>query len=369
MDQSQGITNFAKSSVVTASDDPTTPPGYVPPADTGSGDLTTGSATADNSAGAADNSSAGTPTPANTTTNPANATPPLISDTQFANETAQAAHDSAPAANSNFLPSGEMDAAMTAGAPDAASVAAPLDFSNAFPRNVAPTYASPVVTDEQDTSVIPKETVGFDQVEESATKIEEPATQGQPQMEAPPQPQTQLQPEPAPQLEHSPQSEPTPQLETIQPPDQPTANSDPPQPEPSEPSEAPQDTASPAPSSANSEASSDGEKSPLEILEEILAEANSEKTKQTEEEQQKLQKEQEEAKFKAELAAKEAAYRQEASVQMEKTKLDLESAKQQRDQVQEDLTAQGKVSEQTPDVRDEALAIHQLEHDKVQQTT
>lgn len=225
---------------------------------------------------------------------------------------------------------------------------APLDFTNAYPSKVAPTYNSSAVVTDNDTSIIPKESVGFGQVEEPVSSESAP-------VESAPSESTPVESAP---------SEPTPLHQS--PVEQTSDNTQPSLANTKD--ESAQVDGSKA-GGANDGANKDGEKSPLEILEEILAEANSEKTKQTEEEQQKLQKEQEEAKFKAELAAKEAAYRQEASVQMEKTKLDLESAKQQRDQVQEDLTAQGKVSEQTPDVRDETLAIHQLEHDKVQQTT
>ena len=113
---------------------------------------------------------------------------------------------------------------------------------------------------------------------------------------------------------------------------------------------------------ATREDATNGDKSPLEILEEILAEANTEKSK---EDDVKKKKEQEDLEFAQQLAAKEAAFQQEAAAEIEKKRQDVEEAKVRRDDVEADLKAQGKGSDTIPDVTEDTMAIHQLEHDKV----
>lgn len=104
----------------------------------------------------------------------------------------------------------------------------------------------------------------------------------------------------------------------------------------------------------------DGEKSPLDILEEILAGAEAEK-KQVDEEKQK--KEAEEAEFQAQLQAKQAEYQVQAEQRLQESQSVVEEAKQQREDVDKQLLEQGKIDQQSTSQGDE-FAIHQLEHQK-----
>lgn len=108
------------------------------------------------------------------------------------------------------------------------------------------------------------------------------------------------------------------------------------------------------------EKTGESEKSPLEILEEILAGAEAEKSAKDEEENKK--KAEEEA-YQAEKAAKEAAYQVEATQRIEETTVLLEEAKQQRSATEQDLIQQGKILP-TESTEADKFTIHQLEHKK-----
>lgn len=194
-----------------------------------------------------------------------------------------------------------------------------------------------------DTTAVPKESVGFAQVEAASGASASipsvpPASPTSPASSPPILPVPPVQPQPVVQRP-SPQPQPSPAAPVSPPPAVAARPGTPP--------------------------AAGSDKSPLEILEEILAEANSEKSKAAEAEKAK---EEEEKKFEAEMAAKEAAFRQEAEVQLTQTKLELEEAKTHRQEVEQELTAQGKGNDQAPTPTDDALVIRQLEHDKVQQT-
>lgn len=99
------------------------------------------------------------------------------------------------------------------------------------------------------------------------------------------------------------------------------------------------------------------EKSPLEILEEILASASEEKAAKDKEEAEKKAQEEKE---KAEMVAKEEQFRQEAEQKIAATAPALAQAKQQR----ADVDAQFGTA--TNDGLPEELQIQQLKHDKTQ---
>jgi hypothetical protein len=107
------------------------------------------------------------------------------------------------------------------------------------------------------------------------------------------------------------------------------------------------------PAAPTEEKPAEGEKTPLEILEEILASAGAEKElkdKEAAEKQAAAEKE------KAEAAAKEAQYRQEAEQKIVAVEQDLVTAQQEQAQVDADHPA-------VPDaVVPDQFAIHQLDH-------
>lgn len=104
----------------------------------------------------------------------------------------------------------------------------------------------------------------------------------------------------------------------------------------------------------------DDKKTPLEILEEILAGANAEKDlKEKEEAELKAKAEQEAAEF----AAKEAAFEEEAKVKLAETSTAIAEAVQHREKVEAEL------AEKAPKTDiPESLEIHQLDHDTIQTT-
>lgn len=104
----------------------------------------------------------------------------------------------------------------------------------------------------------------------------------------------------------------------------------------------------------------DGEKSPLDILEEILAGAEAEKNQADEE---KKKKEQEEAAFQAQLDAKKAEYKSQVDVRLMESKQAVQEAKQYREDVDKQLIEQGKLDPKATDQSDE-FEIRQLEHQK-----
>lgn len=97
----------------------------------------------------------------------------------------------------------------------------------------------------------------------------------------------------------------------------------------------------------------EGEKSPLEILEEILASAGAEKELK---EKEAANKKAIEDKEKAEMAAKEAEYRQQAQQKIVGVKEDIAAAQQEQAQV--DIEHPAVTEEQTPD----QFQIRQLHH-------
>lgn len=98
------------------------------------------------------------------------------------------------------------------------------------------------------------------------------------------------------------------------------------------------------------------DKSPLEILEEILAGADAEKNlKDQKEAEEKAQKEQEAAEF----AAKEAAFAAEAKVKLEANAQALEEAKMQREKVEAELAQNAPVDTAVVNT------IGQLTHDTI----
>lgn len=109
----------------------------------------------------------------------------------------------------------------------------------------------------------------------------------------------------------------------------------------------------------------DGQESPLDALERILAEANEEKAKEKEEEDKKKKEEEE---FKAQMAAKQAAYQQEAQQRIKEQEAALQAATAERQQVEQQLAAQGKADAHTANYVDEQFQINQLKHDKVDQS-
>ncbi len=110
----------------------------------------------------------------------------------------------------------------------------------------------------------------------------------------------------------------------------------------------------------DTESAPDGEKSPLDILEEILAGAEAEK-KQVDEEAQK--KEQEELAFQAQMDAKTAEFKIEADERLKQSHIAVEQAKQQRTDIDQQLIDQGKLEPQVAIEKDE-FSIRQLEHQK-----
>ncbi len=106
--------------------------------------------------------------------------------------------------------------------------------------------------------------------------------------------------------------------------------------------------------------SSSEEKSPLDILEEILAGAEAEKNQVSEEEKKKKD---EEAEFQAQLAVKQVEYDQQAQQRLAESATQIEAAKQQRDAVDKDLMEQGKID--APATHSGVdFTIRQLEHKK-----
>lgn len=101
------------------------------------------------------------------------------------------------------------------------------------------------------------------------------------------------------------------------------------------------------------------EKSPLDILEEILAGAEAEKKKKEDLEAEKKAQEEQEV---AEREAKETAFRAEAEQRLQVEAGKIEEAKQQRQQVEQDLIDQGKVDPNEA-LSNDALAIRQLQHE------
>jgi len=217
----------------------------------------------------------------------------------------------------------------------------------------SPSYDPQVVVAPHEAAAVPKETIGFSQpepfqVEPAATPTIAPL----PLINETPIPSPVLPPLPEPVL--------------------PTVAADLPMPLPPQPipNSAPLSDDLPKPISDAVVASTDapkpaatGEKSPLEILEEILAEAN---TEQSKEEDAKKKKEREDREFAEQLAAKEAAFKEQAAIEIDQKRQEVEVAKQRRDDVEADLKSQGRGDDSTPDVNDDAMAIRQLEHDKVQ---
>ncbi len=100
--------------------------------------------------------------------------------------------------------------------------------------------------------------------------------------------------------------------------------------------------------------SGDEEKSPLEILEEILASAGAEKDEKEKEETEKKAAEEQ---AKAEAAAKEAEYRQEADQKIAVAEQQLVTAKQEQAQVDADHPAAPSA------VLPDEMAIHQMHHE------
>lgn len=122
---------------------------------------------------------------------------------------------------------------------------------------------------------------------------------------------------------------------------------------------APADPTTPA---DETKAEGEEEKSPLEILEEILAGANAE---QDTKDKEAAEKEKKEAEEKAAFAAKEAAFAQQTQTKLAETKVKLEEAKVQREKVeQEILVKDGPATQAMGD----QFAIHQLTHDTIQAT-
>lgn len=119
--------------------------------------------------------------------------------------------------------------------------------------------------------------------------------------------------------------------------------------------------ASPTPDTPSPPAAGDvPEKSPLEVLEEILAGAEAEKSAKDQEAEMKKQ---EEAEFQAQLAAKQEAFKQEAMVRLQEQHVAVEAAEQHRDEVEKQLQKQGKL-DPVKTTTDDPFIIRQLEHDK-----
>ncbi len=213
----------------------------------------------------------------------------------------------------------------------------------------SPAYDPQAIVVQGDTTAVPKETIGFSQVEEPATSTTTTPA------EAPIPPVQAVAPlEDLPSM-IPPSSDPgvatsAPPMDAVQAPVTPLDT-------------LPTLTPTQTPAPPSPDAKTDSEKSPLEILEEILAEANTEKSK---EEDAKQKKEREDKEFAEQMAAKEAAFQQQAALEIDQKRQEVEEAKTRRDDVEADLQAQGKGNDQAPDVTDDALVIHQLEHDKVQ---
>ena len=104
----------------------------------------------------------------------------------------------------------------------------------------------------------------------------------------------------------------------------------------------------------------DGEKSPLEILEDILANASAEKELKDKEEAEAQAKE---AQEKAEMAAKEAQFQEEAKQKIGEAQVAVAEAKQFREDVDAKMVDTTKVSNALAD----DLVIKQLKHDTIQQ--
>lgn len=117
------------------------------------------------------------------------------------------------------------------------------------------------------------------------------------------------------------------------------------------------DDASPTDSPAAADPAA--QKSPLEVLEEILAGADAEKAAKEDAENRAAKEAQAAADL---LQSKYQAFSEEAAVKMEQQKVALAEATQQRDKVEEDLRQQGKQDESVPTAVG-PLAIHQLTHD------
>lgn len=109
----------------------------------------------------------------------------------------------------------------------------------------------------------------------------------------------------------------------------------------------------------SSDAAPSTEKSPLEVLEEILAGAEAEKNVQ---EQEIAKKEQEDAEFAAQLLAKQEAFAQEAEVRMQEQRVAVAQAEEHRDQVEEQLQQQGKL-DPVKSTENDPFVIHQLQHE------
>jgi hypothetical protein len=130
------------------------------------------------------------------------------------------------------------------------------------------------------------------------------------------------------------------------------------------------------PTGPNADAASAPEKTPLEILEEILASANEgapgaasegEATPSPEDvatEEAKRQQAEKEAQEAAARAAEEQRYRQEADQRIALAQQDLQQAAQQREEVTQELQSQGKQVGPTQEApQDDQFAIAQLKHD------
>jgi hypothetical protein len=218
--------------------------------------------------------------------------------------------------------------------------ASPVQPAVSSLQQPAPGVPGHNVATEGDVQAVPKETVGFDLVEE----VPGPLQASDSSLGVPPMPRL------------------PPALPSI-----PTTVSQPPvmAEDPSK-SQAPGEFPMPSVTSAEpTQASADADKSPLEILEEILAEANTEKSK---EDEAKKQKEEEKRKFEEEFAAKEAAFQKDAAAQIALKHEELKEASIRREEVEAELTAKGQGNDQASPVVDDKFAINQLEHDKVQQT-
>lgn len=111
----------------------------------------------------------------------------------------------------------------------------------------------------------------------------------------------------------------------------------------------------PTPEPATEAKPAEGEKSPLEILEEILASAGAEKELKDKEE---AQKQAATAKEKAEMAAKEAQYREEAQQKIAVAQQGLVTAQQEQQQV--DIDHPAVPAAVVPD----QYAIRQLGHEQ-----
>lgn len=112
----------------------------------------------------------------------------------------------------------------------------------------------------------------------------------------------------------------------------------------------------------NSNKSAKSDKSPLEVLEEILA-----KTGEKQREEKQVDKQKQREKLEVEQAAKEAQYRQQAQQEITQKQADLTEVAQQQVETQTKLKQEGKLPDNLTAPADDQLVIHQLEHDTTTQ--